>query len=204
MVENYVEVFMDDFSIFGDSFDDCLNHLDAVLAHCEETNLVLNWEKCHFMVLEGIVLGHKISSKGIEVDKAKIEAIEKLPPPVSVRGVRSFLGYTGFYRRFIKDFSKVANPMCKLLEKNMKFVFNEACLTAFDELKRRLVLAPIIIAPDWSLPFILMCDASDFAVGAVLGQKRDKIFHPIYYATCCSLDELYCHREGVIGGCLRL
>ncbi|XP_060177712.1 uncharacterized protein LOC132607635 [Lycium barbarum] len=183
MVENYVEVFMDDFSVFGDSFDDCLNHLDAVLARCEETNLVLNWEKCHFMVREGIVLGHKISGKGIEVDKAKIEAIERLPPPVSVRGVRSFLGHAGFYRRFIKDFSKVANPLCRLLEKDVKFVFNEACLTTFEELKRRLVSAPIIVAPDWSLPFILMCDASDFAVGAVLGQKRDRIFHPIYYAS---------------------
>ncbi|XP_060183258.1 uncharacterized protein LOC132613236 [Lycium barbarum] len=125
---------------------------------------------------EGIVLGHKISSEGIEVHKVKIEAIEKLPPPVSVWGVRSFLGHVGFYRRFIKYFSKVANPMCKLLEKDVKFVFNKACLTTFDELKKRLVSAPIIIAPDWSLSFILMCDASDFAMGAVLGQKRDKIF----------------------------
>ncbi|XP_059289864.1 uncharacterized protein LOC132043377 [Lycium ferocissimum] len=109
----------------------------TVLARCEETNLVLNWEKCHFMVREGIFLGHKISSKGIEVDNAKIKAIEKLPPPISVRGVRSFLGHASFYRQFIKDFSKVANPMCKLLEKDVKFVFNEACLMAFDELKKR-------------------------------------------------------------------
>ncbi|XP_059277904.1 uncharacterized protein LOC132032139 [Lycium ferocissimum] len=91
MVENYVKVFMDDFSIFGNSFDDCLNHLDDVLACCEETNLVLNWKKCHFMVREGIVLGHKILSNGIKVDKAKIEVIKKFPPPVSVRGVHSFL-----------------------------------------------------------------------------------------------------------------
>ncbi|XP_059310013.1 uncharacterized mitochondrial protein AtMg00860-like [Lycium ferocissimum] len=113
------------------------------------TNMVENYmeEKCHFMVREGIVLGHKVSSQGIEVDKAKIEAIEKLPPPVSVRGVRSFLGHAGFYRRFIKDFSKVANPMCKLLEKDVK-LFNETCLKAFDELKVRLVTAFIIIAPN--------------------------------------------------------
>ncbi|XP_059281270.1 uncharacterized protein LOC132034963 [Lycium ferocissimum] len=142
------------------------------------------FQRCMMAIFTDMVENYmEISSKGIEVDKAKIEAIERLPPPVSVRGVRSFLGHAGFYRRFIKDFSKVVNPMCKLLGKDVKFVFNEACLTAFNELKRRLVSVPIIIAPDWSLPFILMCDASDFAVGAVLGQKRDKIFHPIYYAS---------------------
>ncbi|XP_060182265.1 uncharacterized protein LOC132611927 [Lycium barbarum] len=113
-------------------------------------------------------LRHKVLSKGIEVEKVKIEAIEKLPPLISIRRVCSFLGHAVFYRRFIKDFSKVANLMGKLLEKDVKLVFNEACLKAFDELKKRLVSALIIIAPDWSLPFILMFDASDFAVGAVL------------------------------------
>ena len=98
MVEKFLEVFMDDFSVFGDSYDDCLRNLEHVLQDCEETNLVLNWEKCHFMVQEGIVLGHKVSKTGIEVDKAKIEVIEKLPPPTSVKGIRSFLGHAGFYR----------------------------------------------------------------------------------------------------------
>ncbi|KAL5568863.1 hypothetical protein UlMin_025438 [Ulmus minor] len=111
MVEHFVEVFMDDFSIFGDSFGLCLENLAKVLKRCEETNLVLNWEKCHFMVKEGIVLGHKVSRDGLEVDKAKVETIEKLPHPVSVKGIRSFLGHAGFYRRFIKDFSKVAKPL---------------------------------------------------------------------------------------------
>ena len=104
MVEKTIEVFMDDFSVLGTSFDNCLENLRSVLIRCEETNLVLNWEKCHFMVQEGIVLGHWISARGIEVYKAKIEAIEKLPPPSSVKGIRSFLGHAGFYRRFIKDF----------------------------------------------------------------------------------------------------
>ena len=131
---------------------------------------MLNWEKCHSMVQEGIVIGHKISSKGIEVDKSKIETIEKLPPPSSVKAIRSFLGHAGFYRRFIKDFSNIAKPLTKLLEKDVPFYFDQECLEAFNTLKDKLINAPIIIALDWNLPFELMCDARDFAVGAVLGQ----------------------------------
>ena len=101
---------MDDFSVLGNSFDNCLENLRSALIRCEETNLVLNWEKCHFMVQEGIVLGHQISAREIEVNKEKIEEIEKLPPPSSVKGIRSFLGHAGFYRRFIKDFSRIAKP----------------------------------------------------------------------------------------------
>mgnify|MGYP002712830243 CR=1 FL=1 len=130
---------------------------------------MLNWEKCHFMVREGIVLGHQISRAGIEVDKAKIETISRLPPPTNVRGIRSFLGHAGFYRRFIRDFSKIARPMTQLLEKDVPFVFSEECLRAFEFLKEKLVNAPIMVAPDWTLPFELMCDASDYIVGAVLG-----------------------------------
>ena len=97
LLEKGIEVFMDDFSVYGTTFSSCLKNLDTVLKRCVETNLVLNWEKCHFMVREGIVLGHKISSKGIEVGKAKVEVIEKLPPPVNIKGIISFLGHAGFY-----------------------------------------------------------------------------------------------------------
>ncbi|XP_038976409.1 uncharacterized protein LOC113461320 [Phoenix dactylifera] len=182
-VEKIMEIFMDDFSVFGSSFDSCLDNLSRVLQRCEETNLVLNWEKCHFMVQEGIVLGHKISARGLEVDRAKIEIIEKLPPPTNVKGVRSFLGHTGFYRRFIKDFSKISKPLCNLLNKDVVFDFDKDCLNAFNRLKQELVSAPIMAAPDWSLPFELMCDASDFALGAVLGQRKDRKLHVIYYAS---------------------
>nr|GEU94471.1 reverse transcriptase domain-containing protein [Tanacetum cinerariifolium] len=123
-----MEVFMDDFSVFGNSFENCLSRLDKMLQRCEDTNLSLNWEKSHFMVKEGIVLGHKISKNGIEVDKAKVDIIAKLPHPTTVK-------------------------------------------------------APILIAPNWDLPFELMCDTSDFAIGAVLGQRHEKHFKPIQTMT---------------------
>jgi hypothetical protein len=101
LIEKVMEVFKDDFSVYSKTFKDCLANLDKVLRRCQEADLVLNWEKCHFMVREGILLEHKISEKGIEVDKAKIELIEQLPPPTNVKGIYSFLGHAGFYRRFI-------------------------------------------------------------------------------------------------------
>nr|GFA74862.1 reverse transcriptase domain-containing protein [Tanacetum cinerariifolium] len=183
MVEKTMKVFMDDFSVFGNSFENCLSRLDKILQRCEDTKLCLNWEKSHFMVKEGIVLGHKISKNGIEVDKAKIDVITKLPHPTTVKGVRSFLDHAGFYRRFIKDFSKISRPMTHLFEKDTPFVFSEDCIQAFQTLKKKLTKAPILIAPNWDLPFKLMCDASDFAIGAVLGQRHEKHFRPIQYAS---------------------
>nr|GEW81221.1 DNA-directed DNA polymerase [Tanacetum cinerariifolium] len=141
MIEKTIKVFMDDFLVFGDSFSSCLSHLDMILKRCEYTNLVLNWEKCNFMVKEGIVLGHLISKSGIEVDRAKVDVTEKLPP-TTVKGIRSFL-----------------------------------------VLKKKLTEAPILVSPDWDLPFKIMCDASDFAAGAVLGQRKEKYFQPIHYAS---------------------
>nr|GFB13735.1 reverse transcriptase domain-containing protein [Tanacetum cinerariifolium] len=152
MIEKTMEVFMDDFSIFGNSFQSCLSHLERMLKRCEDTNLCLNWEKSHFMVKEGIVPGHKISKQGIEVDKAKVDVISKLPHPTTVKG------------------------------KDTPFIFSQECVDAFQTLKRKLTEAPILIALEWDMPFELMCDASDFAIGAVLGQRQDKYFRPIHYA----------------------
>nr|XP_027102729.1 uncharacterized protein LOC113723971 [Coffea arabica] len=152
-VEKIIEVFMDDFSVYGDSFDTCLDNL-------------------------------KIDpDKGIEVDKAKVDIISALPYPASVREVRSFLGHASFYRRFIKDFSKIGAPLFQLLQKDATFDFNDKCEKAFDKLKELLTSPPIIQPPDWSLPFEIMCDASDHAVGAVLGQRVGKAAHVIYYAS---------------------
>ncbi|GJZ40408.1 reverse transcriptase domain-containing protein [Tanacetum coccineum] len=151
MIEKTMEVFMDDFSIFGDSFDSCLFNLERMLKQCEDTNLVLDWEKYHFMCREGIVLGHKILKSGIEVDLAKVDVIVKLPHPTTV--------------------------------KETPFVFSKDCIDAFETLKKKLTEAPILVVLDWNLPFKLMCDASDFAIGAVLGQRKTNHFQPIHYAS---------------------
>ncbi|GJU93026.1 reverse transcriptase domain-containing protein [Tanacetum coccineum] len=136
MIKEFVEVFMHDFSVFRDFIDKCLNNLDKILQLCKDAHLILNWEKYHFMVKEGIVLGHKVSSAGLEVNKAKIDVISKLPPPTNI--------------------------------KDTLFQFDDECQKAFELLKEKLTCAPVIVSLNWNLPFELMCDASDFAVGAVL------------------------------------
>ena len=138
-----MEVFMDDFSVYGQTFDHCLENLDRVLQHCHEKDLVLNWEST-ISWSTGIVLGHLVSERGIEVDKAKIEVTEKLPPPINVEGIRSFLGHAGFYCRFIKDFSQIARPLTSLLAKDVPFDFTDECLTTFRTLQKAFISAAII------------------------------------------------------------
>nr|GFC30175.1 DNA-directed DNA polymerase [Tanacetum cinerariifolium] len=140
--------------VFRDTFSSCLINLDKMLKRCEEANLVLNWEKCHFMCREGIVLGHEISKSGIEVDRAKVD-----------------------------NFSKIARPMTHLLKKETPFIFSTECIEAFNTMKKKLTEASILVVPDWNLPFELMSDASDYAIGAVLGQRKSKHFQPIHYAS---------------------
>lgn len=134
------------------------------------------------MVTEGISLGHKIFAKGIEVDQAKIEVIEKSPPLLNVKGVRSFLGHTGFYQIFINDLSKIAKSLCNLLVKENDFVFYDHFLKSFFVIKEKTVIVPVIVVPNLELPFEVMCDARDYMIGANLRQHHDKIFHKIYYA----------------------
>ena len=124
-----------------------------------------------------------ISKKGIEVDKVKIEMISKLPSSTNVNNVRQFLGHAGFYRRFIMDFSKIAKPLYKLLEKDAKFVWDEDCQGSFEKLKAYLTTAPIVRAPNWQLPFEVMCDASDLAIGPVLEQREGGKPYVVYYAS---------------------
>nr|GEU62533.1 reverse transcriptase domain-containing protein [Tanacetum cinerariifolium] len=148
MIEKTMEVFMDDFLVFRDSFSSCLSYLDTMIQRCEDTNLVLNWEKCHFIIKEGIVLGHKISNNGLEFNRAKVDVIAKLPHPMTVKGVRSFLGHASYYRRFIQDFSTITRPMTYLLEKETPFVLSKDCIDAFENLKKKLTEASILVVPD--------------------------------------------------------
>ncbi|CAM8965415.1 unnamed protein product [Rhodiola kirilowii] len=174
MIGAFIEVFMDDFTVYGDTLDAHLDNLSTVLARCVSMNLVLNNEKCHFVVTHGVVLGHIVSYEGIKAEKAKIDLILTLLYPSTVRDIKSFLGLVYFYRRFVKDFSKKALPLSNLLQKDVPFEFTDSCREAFDELKQAFTSTPIIQAPDWDQPFEIMCDASDYAVGAVLGQRGDK------------------------------
>ena len=183
IAEEVMEIFIDDFTVYGSNFEHCLQNLGTVLHRSQDKNLAFNWEKCHFMVIEGIVLGHRISAAGLEVDQAKVSVIKTPFPPTTVKGVRSFLGYAGFYRRFIRDFSKIARPLCRLLEKDAKFNFDESCQYSFVEIRSKLVEAPIITKPDWNKEFDIMYNSSDYAMGAVLGQRIDKVFRAIYYSS---------------------
>ncbi|RDX87068.1 Retrovirus-related Pol polyprotein from transposon 17.6, partial [Mucuna pruriens] len=148
LLEDCVEVFMDDFTVYAESFEACLNNLSRVLHRCIKSNLVLNFEKCHFMVTEGIVLGHLVSTRGIKVDKAKIDVISFLFNPASMREVRLFLGHAGFYKRFIKDFNKIA-CFCRGCYRRMWTLCSISLVwDTFQELKRRLTFAPILQAPN--------------------------------------------------------
>jgi len=126
------------FLVYEKTFHDCLENLDKFLQRCEEKHLVLNWKKCNFMVREGIVLGHLVLERGIEVGKAKIEVIKQLPPPINIKGIRSFLGHCSFYRIFIINFSQIARPMTKLLAKDVPFEFDDKCLESFNILREHL------------------------------------------------------------------
>ena len=184
---------MDDITIYGGTFEECLANLEAVLKRCIEKDLVLNWEKCHFMVHQGIVLGHIICEKGIEVDKVKVKLIVKLPSSTTIKGVRQFLGHAWFYKRFIKDFSNLSKPLCELLAKDAKFIWDERCQNSFDQLKQFLT-TPIVKAPNWQFPFEVMCDASDFAIG-VVEALRDLLCKQNIER---SSKELHNHRERIV------
>ncbi|XP_038885507.1 uncharacterized mitochondrial protein AtMg00860-like [Benincasa hispida] len=121
------------------------------------------------MVIKGIMLGHKVSKAGLKVDQAKIDAIAKLPAPVNVKMLKSFLGHTGFYKRFIKCFSQIFRPLSILLEVDSPYDFDNACIRVFNMLRDALISMPILVALDWTQPFELMCDTINYTVGAVLG-----------------------------------
>ena len=181
LVHDCVEIYMDDFTVYGNDFKEALDNLEKVLIRCQETNLALSHEKCKMMLTEGIVLGHHISSEGIKVDPAKIEIITSLSPPTTQKEVRSFLGHAGYYHRFIANFTKIAAPLFKLLAKDIGFCWDQHCQVAFDTLKTELSSTPILRGPEWSLPFHIHTNASDTALGGVLGQKENQSYYAIYF-----------------------
>ena len=181
MLNESLEIFMDDFTPYGVTFEVALQNLEKVLKRCIEAHLSLSTEKFHMMMNEGIVLGHFISFLGIQVDPSKIQVIQTLPIPKTQTDVRSFLGHAGNYRRFINFFSKIASPLFVLLMKNAEFKWTDGCQKAFNELKHQLSTAPILRGPDWALPFHISCDASDTAIGAVLGQEGNNLPYAIYF-----------------------
>eukprot|EP00253_Pinus_taeda_P021045 PITA_21045 len=181
LVHDCVEVYMDDFSVYGDSFEHALTNLEKVLKRCIEANLSLSNEKCFIMLNEGIVLGHYISSHGIKVDPSKIQIIVDLPIPKTQKEVRSFLGYASYYKRFIEHFSRMTLPLFKLLAKDAPFNWNDNCQQAFETLKVKLSTTPVLKGPNWDLPFHIFTDAADTIVGASLGQKEQSCHYAIYF-----------------------
>eukprot|EP00253_Pinus_taeda_P019308 PITA_19308 len=174
---------MDDFTPYGYNFQEALTNLRKVLAKCIEMNLSLSPKKCQFLMTEGTVLGHTISQQGLQVDPNKIAIIQRVPPPQKVRDVWSFLGLTRYYRRFIKDFSKLASPLFGLLGKDDEFIWTDSCQETLDALKGKLVTSPILRGPNWALAFHIHVDASNKSIGAALGQVEEKLPYAIYFVS---------------------
>eukprot|EP00253_Pinus_taeda_P026016 PITA_26016 len=186
-----MEIFMDDFTPYGVSFKEAIQNLEKVLNRCIQAHLSLSTKKCHMMMTEGVVLGHFISSQGIQVDPSKIQVIENLPIPKTQTEVRSFLGHAGYYRRFIKKNSKIASPLFVLLMKNAEFKWINLCEKTFDALKHQLSTTPILRGLDWALPFHISTDALVTAIGAVLGQQENHLPYAIYFIIDDSFPDEY-------------
>ena len=172
---------MDDFSVYGQTFPKALDNLENVLKRCQEANFTLSHEKCRMMFTKGVVLGHIFSQARIEVDPAKISVISNLSPPKNQKEIRSFLGHARYYRRFIKNFTKLATPLFKLLVKDVNFIWEDSCQKAFEDLKLKLSETPILRGPNWTFPFHISTDAFDSTLGVVLGQKEEQLHYAIYF-----------------------
>lgn len=171
---------MDDFTLYGDDFGPALETLEKVLQRCIATKLYLSHEKYHMMMTEGLILGHYILACEIQLDLAKIQIILLIATPTTQIEVHSFLVFFGYYRRFIQHFSQIATPLYALTG-NVDFIQTDRCNCAFEDLKKFLSTAPVLKGPNWDLPFQILSDASDTAIGAVLGHEEDKKPYEIYY-----------------------
>jgi hypothetical protein len=170
-LDHFVVVFIDDILIYSKTEEEHAEHLRIVLETLREKKLYAKLSKCEFWMKEVCFLGHVISSGGIAVDPAKVDAVLQWGTPESVTEIRSFLGLAGYYRRFIEGFSKLALPLTKLTRKDQAFVWDGDCERSFQELKKRLTTAPVLTLPDVNESFVVYCDASKMGLGGVLMQK---------------------------------
>lgn len=182
--DKYVLVYLDDINIFSNTFEEHIQHLTEVLERFRQADLKLNLEKCHFCKKELAFLGHIVSEKGIQPDPGKVEKVQNFPIPTNLTELRGFIGLASYYRRFIKDFASIVEPMHRLMRKNIPYIWNEDCQKAFEILKEKLTTAPILIYPDFTKPFVLYTDASYLGLGAILSQKDDEgNEHVVAYAS---------------------
>jgi len=182
LINEGLEVYMGDFTSYEDSFDPALDTLEKVIKHCITTRLCLSHEKCYMMITKGLILGHYISAARIQVDPTKIHISLLIPTPTTQMEVRSFLGFSGYYRRFIEHFSHIVAPLYALTG-NVDFLWTEKCERAFQDLKKLVSTTPILRGPNWDFPFQISSNASDTSIGAVLGQEEDKKPYAIYYTS---------------------
>ncbi len=183
MGDKFLKVFVDDLNIHSENWEDHLRHLGAMLSRLKEVNLKLNPSKCCFASENIVFLGHVVSKEGTKLDPGKIVAVLRFPEPNTVTNVRSFLGLTGYYRKYIREYSRLASPLFQLMKKDVPFVWNQDCEQAFDALKKALVKAPILVRPDFKKPLCLDVDWSTKGVGAILSQREDRFERVVAYAS---------------------
>ena len=181
MLDRCVLVFLDDILIFSKTKAEHLQHLREVFERLRKQKLYVKYSKCEFMQGEVEFLGHRIGKGGLAVSPDKIAAIQEWRQPKNETEVRSFLGLANFYRRFVKDYSKIALPLSELTKNEMKFEWGERQQKAFDALKAALTSAPVLIIPDPKLPYTLNCDACDYATGATLQQDHGNGLQPVAF-----------------------
>jgi hypothetical protein len=181
--DSFLKIFVDDLNVHSEEWQDHLQHLGAVLSRLREVNLKLNPSKCCFAAGSVVFLGHVVSKEGTRPNPSKVDAVRGFPAPTTVTNVRSFLGLTGYYRKYIKGYSKLVGPLFELTKKDVVFVWNQDCQRAFADLKKALMGAPILVRPNFKEPFCLDVDWSTKGVGAILSQKEGRFEKVIAYAS---------------------
>ena len=193
LIGNTASVFLDDILIVSETEEEHFHKLNQVFSRLAAAGLKVKLEKCRFLQEQVTYLGHQIDSQGLKTVQSKVDVVKHFPTPTSVEKVRSFLGLTGYYRKFIKGYADIAQPLSSLLKKNAEFTWGPTQIKAFDTLKEKLTSSPVLILPDYTQEFILATDASDIGLGGVLMQERNGAPQPIAYASrlCTAAERNY-------------